>query len=105
MRIRDQNQSQTVSGEKKNEVKHHGYEDSEKYIEATMRSQSSAQSSRREETMKSTEQSKANSRQEKSVANSRQGKPKVYDRDKAKYAEKHSTEESCSQPVPEASKG
>ena len=26
--------------------------------------------------------------------------PKDYDRDKAKYEEKHSTEESCSQPVP-----
>ena len=42
-----QNHSQRVSGEKNNEVKQHGYEDSEKYIEATMRSQSSAQSSRR----------------------------------------------------------
>ena len=45
-----------------------------------------------------------NSRQDKSRANSRQGKPKGYDRDKAKYEanyeEKHSTEESCSQPVP-----
>ena len=44
-------------------------------------------------------------RTEKSIANSRQqGKPKVYDRDKAKYEanyeEKHSTDESCSQPVP-----
>ena len=33
-----------------------------------------------------------------------QGTPKVYDRDKAKYEanyeEKHSTEDSCSQPVP-----
>ena len=43
-----QNHSQRVSGEKKNEVKQHGYEDSEKYNEATMRSKSSAQSSRRE---------------------------------------------------------
>ena len=52
-----QNHSQRVIGEKKNEVKQHGYEDSEKYIEATMRSQSSAQSSRRGETMKRTENS------------------------------------------------
>ena len=63
-----QNHGQRVSGEKKNEVKQHGYEDSEKYIEATMRSQSSAQSSRRGETMKRTEKSTANSRQEKSIA-------------------------------------
>ena len=58
----------------------------------------------------SRQKSKANSRQEKSMANSRQeksmaksrqeGKPKDCDRDKAKYEEKHSTEESCSQPVP-----
>ena len=46
--------------------------------------------------MKRTEKSKANSRQ-KSRANGRQSKPKDYDRDKAKYEEKHSTEESCSQ--------
>ena len=38
--------------------------------------------------------------EEQSMANSRQGKPKDHDRDKAKYEEKHSTEESCSQPVP-----
>ena len=50
--------------------------------------------------MTRTEKSKANSRQDKSRANSRQSKPKEYDRDKAKYEEKHSTEESCSQPVP-----
>ena len=49
--------------------------------------------------MKRTEKSKANSRQ-KSIANSRQRKPKDFDRDKAKYEEKHSTEESCSKPVP-----
>ena len=66
-----QSHCQEASGEKKNEVKQHGYEDSEKYIEATMRSQSSTQSSRRGETMKRTEKSKANSRQ-KSKANSRQ---------------------------------
>ena len=53
-----QNHSQRVIGEKTNEVKQHGYEDSEKYIEATMRSQSSAQSSTRGETMKRTEKSK-----------------------------------------------
>ena len=59
--------------------------------------------------MKRTEKSKANStqdksrangRQEKSIADNRQGEQKDYDRDKAKYEEKHSTEESCSQPVP-----
>ena len=38
------------------------------------------------------------------MANSRQGKPKDHDRDKAKYEEKHSTEESCSQPVPKHSR-
>ena len=38
------------------------------------------------------------------MANSRQGKPKDYDRDKAKYEEKHSTEKSCSQPVPKHSR-
>ena len=38
--------------------------------------------------MKRTENSRANSKQ-KSMANSRQGKPKDYDRDKAKYEEKH----------------
>ena len=83
-----QNQSQRVIGEKKNEVRQHGYEDSEKYIEATMRSQSSAQSSRRGETMKRTEKSKANSRQ-KSKANSKQSKPKNCDRDKGVYEEKY----------------
>ena len=46
------------------------------------------------------DKSRANGRQEKSVANSRQSEPKVCDRDKAKYEEKHTTEESCSQPVP-----
>ena len=57
--------------------------------------------------MKRTEKSKANSRQksktnsrQKSIANGRQSKPKDHERDKAKYVEKHSTEESCSQPVP-----
>ena len=55
-------------------------------------------------TANSRQKSTANSRQDKSRANSRQGKPKGCDRDKAKYEanyeEKHSTEESCSQPVP-----
>ena len=37
------------------------------------------------------------SRQEKSIANNRQSKPKDCDRDKAKYDEKHTTEESSSQ--------
>ena len=87
-----QNHSQRVSGEKKKEVKQHGYEDSEKYIEATMRSQSSAQSSRRGETMKRTEKSKATSRQEKSKANGRQSKPKDCDRDKARYEEKYTVQ-------------
>ena len=49
--------------------------------------------------MKRTEKSKANSAQKKSTANSRQSEPKDFDRDKAKYDEKHITEESCSQPV------
>ena len=57
----------------------------------------------------SRQKSKANSRQDKSIANGRQqqsrangrqSKPEDCDRDKAKYEEKHSTEESCSQPVP-----
>ena len=39
-------------------------------------------------------------RTEKRTANGRQSKPKDHDRDKAKYEEKHSTEDSCSQPVP-----
>ena len=42
----------------------------------------------------------ANGRQDKSIANGRQSKPKDYDRDKAKYEEKHSFKKSCSQPVP-----
>ena len=54
---------------RRNEVKQHGYEDSEKNIEATVRSHSSAH--RRGERMKRSEKSKANSRQ-KSKANSRQ---------------------------------
>ena len=38
---------------------------------------------------------------QKSKAKGRQSEPKDCDRDKAKYDEKHITEESCSQPVPE----
>ena len=111
-----QNHSQRVSGERKNDVKQHWYEDSEKYTEATMRSQSSAQSSKRGETMKRTEskatsrqKSKANSTQEKSkangrqkrkangtqekcTANGRQSKPKDCDRDKARYEEKYTVQ-------------
>ena len=89
----DQRQShcQETSGEKK-EVKQHGYEDSEKYIEATMRSQSSAQFSGTGETMKRTEKSKANGRQEKSKANGRQTKPKDCDRDKASYEVKYTVQ-------------
>ena len=49
--------------------------------------------------MKRTEKSKANSRQDKSRANGRQSEPKDYERDKMKYVEKHSTEESYSQPL------
>ena len=48
----------------------------------------------------SKQKSKASGRQEKRRANGRQSKPKDYDRDKAKYEEKHCTEESCSQAVP-----
>ena len=106
MRIRDRTTAKESVVKKMNEVKQHGYEDSEKYIEATMRSQSSAQSSRRGETMKKTEKSKANnrqekckansrqekskanSRQEKSTANGRQSKPKDCDRDEARYVDK-----------------
>ena len=46
------------------------------------------------------QKSKANGRQDKSIANGRQSKSKDYDRDKAKYEEKHSMEGSYSQPVP-----
>ena len=56
--------------------------------------------SRQKSIANSRQKSKANRRQ-KSRANSRQGKPKGYHRDKAKYEEKQSTEESCSQQVPE----
>ena len=62
--------------------------------------------------MKITEKSEANSRQksknnsrQKSKANSWQSKPKDGDRAKAKYEEKHSTEESCSQRVPAVQQG
>ena len=41
---------------------------------------------------------RANGRQEKSRANSRRSKPKDCDRDKAKYGEKHTAEESSSRP-------
>ena len=44
------------------------------------------------------EQSQQQAREEHGQQQARQ--PKVNDRDKAKYDEKHSTEESCSQPVP-----
>ena len=75
------------------EVKQHGYEHSEKCIEATMRSQSSAQSSTRGETMKRTEKSKANSTQEKSRPNSKQSKLKDCDREKAKHEDKYEEED------------
>ena len=44
----------------------------------------------------SRQKSKANGRQEKSKANGRQSKPKDYDRDKAKYEEKHHDRCRCS---------
>ena len=47
------------------------------------------------------DKSRANGRQDKSRAIGRQSKPKDCERDKAKYEEKHNTEESCSQPVPD----
>ena len=44
VRIRDKTTAKESAVKRRtNEVKQHGYEDSEKYIEATMRSQSSAQ--------------------------------------------------------------
>ena len=46
------------------------------------------------------DKSKANGKQDESIAKGRHGEPKDYDRDKAKYDEKHTTQESCSQPVP-----
>ena len=49
--------------------------------------------------------SRANSRQEESIANGRQSEPKDCDLDKAKHEEKHSTEESCSEPVPHVQQG
>ena len=80
------NHSQGASGEK-NEVKQQGYEDSEKNTKIW-----SDDDKNREE------QSQQQARQEQSQQQAKQ--TKEYDRDKAKYEEKHSTEESCSQPVP-----
>ena len=45
----------------------------------------------------SRQKSKANGRQDKGIVNGRQSKSKDHDRDKAKYEEEHSTDESCSQ--------
>ena len=102
-----QNHSQRASGEK-NEVKQHGNEDSEKNIEATMRSQSSAHRRAGRERMKRTEKSKANCSRQKSIANSRQSNQRTpletrrsTRRSTVKYKEKHSTKIGCvSQPVP-----
>ena len=56
--------------------------------------------SRQKNKANSRQKGKANGRQDKDIANSRQSEPEDCDRDKAKYEEKHITEESCSQPVP-----
>ena len=69
------------------------------------RTEKSRANSRQKSIANSRQKSMANSRQkDKSRPNNRQGKPKGYDRVKTKYEanyeEKHSTEESCSQPVP-----
>ena len=62
--------------------------------------QRSMANSRQKSIANSRQKSMANSRQDKSRANTWQSKPKDCDRDKAKYDEKHTTEESSSQPVP-----
>ena len=63
------------------------------------RTEKSKANSREKSKVNSRQKSKANSKQEKSIANGSQSKPKDCDRDKAKYEEKHLTEESGSQPV------
>ena len=97
------NHSQRACGEK-NEVKQQGYEDSEKntkiWSDDDKNREEQSQQQAEEQSQTAGRRAQANSRQDKSRANSRQSKPKDYDRDKAKYEEKHSTEESCSQPVP-----
>ena len=65
------------------------------------RTEKSKPNSRQKSTANSRQdKSIANDRQDKSRANGRQSKPKDCDRDKAKYGEKHTLEESSSQPGP-----
>ena len=106
-----QNHSQRVSGEKKNEVKQHEYEDrlaeqrsivvkgrnDEKNREEQSQQQAeeqSQQNSRQEKSKANSRQEKckANSRQEKSIAKGRQSKPKDCDRDKARYEENYTVQ-------------
>ena len=61
------------------------------------RTEKSKANSRQKSKANNRQKSNANGRHDKSRANCRQSKPKDCDRDKAKYEEKHSTEESCSQ--------
>ena len=89
-----ENPSRRASGEN-TEIKQQGCEDSEKNTKIWSNDEERTEKSK----ANSRQKSKANSRQ-KSIANGRQSKPKDCDRDKAKYEEKRSTEESCSQPVP-----
>ena len=63
------------------------------------KTEKSKSNSRQKSNANSRQKSKANGRQDKSIANGRQSKPKD-DRDKAKYEEEHSIEESYIQPVP-----
>ena len=97
------NRSQRACGEK-NEVKQQGYEDREKNIEDLDNDErnrkSKANSRQKSKANSRQDESRANGRQKKIIANSRQSEPKDGDRDKAKYAARHITEESCSQPVP-----
>ena len=98
------NQSQRASGEN-NQVKQQGYEDRTRrspkiWSNADRRQKSNANSRQKSKANSSQDKSTANGRQDKSIANGRQSKPKDHDRDKAKYEEKHTTEESCSQLVP-----
>ena len=67
---------------------------------ANSRQKSKANSRQKSKANGRQDKSGANSRQEKSVANSWQSKPKECEGDKAKFDEKHTTEESSSQPVP-----
>ena len=114
------NHSRRASGEKKIKEKH-GYEDSEKNIEATMRSQSSAQRregrndeknreepSRQQQAREEHSQVEEQSQQQAREEHSQQQAEERCDRDKAKYEdnyeEKHTTEEKLQSASPEASK-